>query len=289
MRRRNIKKPSAAVDADYSNIDQTQRHLAFTSRRLLERRRRKKKNKGGHDPNGYDDGSWRGDDGNYGSEQEHGYDDKHSKHNRPSKESGDYGDTSGDADEYDDADQTYPDDNEAASRESPSGHGETDSPFKPYTEKAKYKTGSYLNSDDPYASAQTSWRAPGSASAQDAEDTDADDLLNKWSLRPSKDSHNKAKYLDELDDKNSEHSYVSTTDDSSSDCASLKTFFDDMGGNEWIDSTGWTSATSRSNTCCRAFGVSCNAAGRVTALDLGANGLSGPLLPALFELRYLTR
>ncbi|KAL8277991.1 hypothetical protein RQP46_009623 [Phenoliferia psychrophenolica] len=75
------------------------------------------------------------------------------------------------------------------------------------------------------------------------------------------------------------------------DCDVLTALFSALAGESWLNKTGWE--TAKVNTtgiaCCEFYGVSCNAAGRVSALDLAGNGLRGPLDDEVFELAYLQR
>ena len=70
------------------------------------------------------------------------------------------------------------------------------------------------------------------------------------------------------------------------DCALLKQVYDDMGGTNWTNQDGWIGEGS---SCCQAFGVSCDTSGRVIALDLANNGLSGSLSDHLFSLTGLVK
>lgn len=256
--------------------DHTTNEEEIESRSLESRRR--KKNKGGHDDHGYDDGSWRGNNGDYGLKKEKGDEAENSDYQGLEEESdGDRHSFGGHEEDYSSgggiSDETAGEDTGNYSSQS------QDSTFQPYTEKAKYKS---TTDEDPYASSGTSWRAPGKTAPSDG---DPSYVGNEG----SKSEQTEEDYGEDTKGGESGDSYTSSDDSTSSDCTSLRRLFDDMGGHEWIDSTGWAAESSRSKTCCRAFGVSCNMAGRVTALDLGANGLSGPLSPAIFEVRYLTR
>ena len=72
-----------------------------------------------------------------------------------------------------------------------------------------------------------------------------------------------------------------------SDCSHLMQFYDAMSGSSWSKSEGW--ADDSDTACCGWFGVTCNKAHRVVALDLDSNGLSGTLSSAVFQLEMLLR
>lgn len=267
--------------AGYSN------YSASMEPRALEGRRRKK-NKGGHDENGYDDGSWRGDKGDYGSEKDMGGEAENAEY-----ESWQVGTGRGDRHSYGDS-ESYGNrgDNSATEEDdaSPDYSSEAqDSAFHPYTEKAKYKSAPSQDLEEPYLSSGSSWRRPGTAAPSEDESRHSDPATDSPPHEASNVNEGDEGSNLDADDDVANDRYAPSAEQTTSDCASLRKLFDDMGGHEWIDSTGWTADASSFKTCCRAFGVSCNTAGRVTALDLGSNGLSGPLSPAVFDLRYLTR
>ena len=70
-----------------------------------------------------------------------------------------------------------------------------------------------------------------------------------------------------------------------SDRTALETLYDATGGEGWTDSTNWRTAAALDTW----FGVTTDDAGRVTELDLGENGLTGSLPPALGSLANLER
>jgi hypothetical protein len=72
-----------------------------------------------------------------------------------------------------------------------------------------------------------------------------------------------------------------------SECAALVEFYDSTGGPTWINATNWLSLASPASPC-DWRGVAC-AGGHVTALELGANRLTGPLPPSIAALPSLTR
>jgi hypothetical protein len=72
------------------------------------------------------------------------------------------------------------------------------------------------------------------------------------------------------------------------EAASLREFYDQTGGDNWINNKGWGDDETTSH--CDWFGVSCNDNGRVSALVLGSNNLSGPTIdpfPELLDLEML--
>ena len=68
-----------------------------------------------------------------------------------------------------------------------------------------------------------------------------------------------------------------------SDRAALEALYDATGGPGWTDSTNWKTSAPLGEW----FGVTTDAAGRVTTLDLPGNGLTGPIPPALGRLANL--
>lgn len=263
-----------------------------TRRGVLDTRRRhsKGKKKGGHDDNGYDDGSWRGDHGDYGSsrkgsknDDDDDRDDRSGKKDKDDEEQEDeYGRNSRyEDDEHDGTSESTAD----GERPSFDTAEDSDSTFAPGKEKSKFKSygnsSSDKNKDD---EADSSWRPPGSSQSNQGTG-----IAN--SKRPSAaEDTNSFDIEGEEDGYGDDDPSAGSLRGSSNDCNALKTFFDDMGGPEWIQSRGWSTLdSSSSKSWCQAYGVSCNSLGRVTALDLGSNGLSGPLSPAVFALRYLSR
>lgn len=268
---------------------------APTRRGQIEARRRRKKGKGkdrdGHDEKGYDDGSWRGKNGDYGSVKKGGKDDT---------ETEDYGQESEYEDEYQQgAPSKYSDDvretdGEDLRDDEENGYSTAEegssSAFQPGKQKSKFKSDYEEDENAGMGISEDGWRAPGpSKSSTDPSESNIDNE-SKW--KDNDVPRDKGYYGSESNRSGQDVDDGKTTYDGprSTDCEALKTFYDDMGGHEWTDSTGWTSTgTSNSPSCCRAYGVSCNSVGRVTALDLGQNGLSGSLSLSIFELRYLSR
>ena len=76
---------------------------------------------------------------------------------------------------------------------------------------------------------------------------------------------------------------VGTGPGATTDRAVLETLYHAAGGPGWIDGTNWLSAAPLSTW----FGVTTNADGRVTRLQLPGNGLSGTIPPALGNLAFL--
>jgi hypothetical protein len=64
----------------------------------------------------------------------------------------------------------------------------------------------------------------------------------------------------------------------------LKEVYDSAKGREWTDSENWTSEYV---TCCDWKGVKCDASGKVEALNLANNGLSGRLSASVGDLHGL--
>ena len=65
-------------------------------------------------------------------------------------------------------------------------------------------------------------------------------------------------------------------------------FYNATGGAAWTNKSGWVNYASNCNVCTW-FGVVCNTAGRVTALNLGTNHLVGSIPSSLTGLTELTR
>ena len=76
---------------------------------------------------------------------------------------------------------------------------------------------------------------------------------------------------------------ASAQDGAASDRAALEALYDATGGAEWTDGTHWKTPAPVGEW----HGVTADAAGRVTGLDLGYNGLAGPLPPSLGSLDRL--
>ena len=68
-----------------------------------------------------------------------------------------------------------------------------------------------------------------------------------------------------------------------SDRAALEALYDATGSPGWTDSTNWNTSAPTGEW----FGVSTDAAGRVTNLVLPGNGLTGPIPAALGDLALL--
>ena len=69
-----------------------------------------------------------------------------------------------------------------------------------------------------------------------------------------------------------------------SDRSALRTLFETAGGSGWSDSAGWLGSVALD----RWHGIRADSLGRVTALDLGSNGLAGRLPPDLGDLARMT-
>ena len=72
-------------------------------------------------------------------------------------------------------------------------------------------------------------------------------------------------------------------DDAASDRAALEALYDATGGDGWTNRTNWKTASAPGDW----HGVTTDADGRVTGLDLHRNGLAGPLPPGLAALTRL--
>eukprot|EP00934_Nitzschia_sp_Nitz4_P009292 Nitzschia sp. Nitz4//scaffold76_size158648//141429//149315//NITZ4_002570-RA/size158648-processed-gene-0.274-mRNA-1//-1//CDS//3329557917//9282//frame0 len=73
-------------------------------------------------------------------------------------------------------------------------------------------------------------------------------------------------------------------DDDSSELSILSDFYGATLGTSWAQTTGWTD----SSDPCDFYGVTCNTAGEVIAIDLTSNGLRGTVPSSLFKLPSLT-
>ena len=72
------------------------------------------------------------------------------------------------------------------------------------------------------------------------------------------------------------------------DFNALVSFYNSTGGPSWINKTGWVNNATNCNVCTW-FGVQCNNEGRVTALNLGLNNLTGSIPSSITQLSKLTR
>lgn len=72
------------------------------------------------------------------------------------------------------------------------------------------------------------------------------------------------------------------------DYPALVSFYNSTNGASWTNKTGWVNYASNCNVCTW-FGVVCNSAGRVTAINLGSNNLGGSIPSAITALNQLTR
>lgn len=294
VRQRRKRRSSVIID-DSLGIHRARVHTPPSNSTLETRRRHKSgKKKGGYDENGYDDGSWRGDRGDYGSSRKGAGDDEGTSKYRSGEAENDfengYSGTSGDS-YYEDGEASGPEIDEEGANDGPAE--EESSTFDPDGQKSKFKAYGESSSGSPEDRTETGWRSPGTGKETDTLDELPSRVAgDRWSDASSPRPKVSGAVLD---DKLSEETYddpsSSPSRPSSDDCDVLKQFYEDMGGPEWRQQTGWTSSSSSSSdrNCCRAYGVSCNALGRVTALNLGSNGLSGPLSAAVFELRYLNK
>ncbi len=72
------------------------------------------------------------------------------------------------------------------------------------------------------------------------------------------------------------------------DFNALVSFYNSTGGPTWTTKNGWSSNATNCNVCTWT-GVVCNAAGRVTALNLGFNNLTGTIPNTITQLSFLTK
>jgi hypothetical protein len=74
------------------------------------------------------------------------------------------------------------------------------------------------------------------------------------------------------------------------DFAAMMSFYNDTGGTQWSNKTGWQNGANGTDcNVCNWFGVRCNAIGRVSAINLPSNNVTSSGLPAdLANLHYLT-
>jgi hypothetical protein len=250
---------------------------------LDKRRRKKHKEDEGHDDNGFDDGSWRGDKGGYGPEKSDSSGDEDTGIEQGDEAYAGYAPET--APPSSDSQVDYPSSNYQTDSEGNSG--QDTGVFQPGPNKIKFKSPGNDNTADSTGSSEsqsaTGWHAPDESLTRPKsgqEPTDSSSRMPEETSSQSEDEY--GNYGDPL--------LPDEADGSSraEDCTALKQFFDDMSGPDWVDNSGWTNSD-RSKYCCNAFGVSCSLDNRVTALDLGGNGLAGPLSPAVFKLRYLNR
>ena len=74
-------------------------------------------------------------------------------------------------------------------------------------------------------------------------------------------------------------------DGAAADRSTLEAFYDATGGESWTDATNWKTEAPLDTW----YGVTTDAVGRVTKLELGENGLTGSLTPGLGDLASLDR
>jgi hypothetical protein len=72
------------------------------------------------------------------------------------------------------------------------------------------------------------------------------------------------------------------------DFNALVSFYNSTGGPNWTNKTGWSSSTTNCNVCSW-YGVVCNNDGRVTALNLGLNNLTGSIPNTISQLTMLNK
>ncbi|KAJ3165310.1 hypothetical protein HK101_000248 [Irineochytrium annulatum] len=66
------------------------------------------------------------------------------------------------------------------------------------------------------------------------------------------------------------------------ECAALVQIYQATGGPNWTTNTGWPAALAGTTSCCEAYGVHCNGAGYLMAVNFENNNLVGQL-PEVFE------
>ena len=294
-----------------------------------------------HDDQGYDDGSWRGNNGNYGRQNgqsnNKGYNDDDGGQERDDSYSKDAGYSSlGDTENSQNDDATSGEDgqgSEANASESSGRNGQTSSynrePFASSTKSVVYPDpndvspaadiegtdsantdssdiGGNTDRTDSNGGAATfnkpekvpsnsRWSSPsghetGDESAASFTPSVASEGVQKVRSATSKGSNTAETSAEgdesQEDEEPGEDTANSALSGRAGDCAVLKEIYDDMGGSTWTSQDGWTEDT---DSCCQAHGVSCDANGRVTALDLGSNGISGSLSNHIFDLASLSR
>lgn len=234
----------------------------------------------GHDTKGYDDGSWGGDDGDYGSKEGRGM---HQKDEEARKEEGnESGEDRGKTAKQKDTDEA--------------GKGDAED-LKPKG-KIKVKGGGdndgNADREDDDTSAATANKASSLAATSTAEN-EANSTSSASTTPASRIKTTKSKVVDggaesdesePQEDASSASTRRASDEESTGECAALQKIFNEMSGADWIGKDGWKDLGDK---CCSAHGVSCNDAGQIFALDLPSNGLAGALSPSIFELKSLTR
>ena len=238
----------------------------------------------GKDANGYDDGSWRGDEGDYGGNSSDSWQDKKGKVKSVKSSSS----SKKHAEEDDEEEEAMDEDDEEEA----------------FTPKVKVKAvkGTRTGSD-PGDDSEDLDAEKGSMVSDDADTTTAKPNPKVKAVKSSKGTGDEPTATeDEDEDEPSStasstkkarssatpaRSGASSSGASGTDCDTLSAIYEDMGGADWVAQDGWGSKDS--SGCCSAYGVSCNSEGRVTALDLENNGISGALSAHLFDLAALYR
>ena len=105
-------------------------------------------------------------------------------------------------------------------------------------------------------------------------------VIYEWLSRVRGDSDNDGV---DCESENNPNGYIPNVE---SDRQALETLYDATDGPNWMDSTNWKTVGAPLNTW---YGVTTDTAGRVTRLELGENGLTGSLPPALGSLANLER
>ena len=249
------------------------------------RGRGSKKGKGkqkGKDANGYDDGSWRGDQGDYGGSSSDSWEEEKGKVKSVKSSSSSKKDAKGD----DEEEETVDEEDEE----------ETFAPKAKVKAVKGTKAGSEIDeaSEDPNPEED-------STATDDAETTTAKPTAKVKAVQSSKGADDEPTATEDEDEPSSTasstkkarssaipaRSGAGSSGSSGADCETLTAVYEDMGGADWVTQDGW--GDKDGSSCCSAYGVSCNSEGRVTALDLKNNGLTGALSAHVFDLAALYR
>lgn len=238
----------------------------------------------GHDAKGYDDGSWRGSHGDYGSK----------------KGKGKGKDENNDKAKHKDEDDDDGDDSDSREARGKSNKQKDDEDDKSDSRKDR-------GNDSKHKDDEEEKEGAGGRNREDSDDGDEDD--GKKVFKPAggvkaKSGKNAAELEDEENEsqeeeedgasggknarpsKSDKKSDKESSGSSRSECDALAQIYEDMGGSDWIEKGGWEDLGEK---CCSAYGVSCNDAGKISALDLPANSLTGALSSSIFDLAALTR
>lgn len=254
------------------------RHITLERRRRKDRKKNKSKDqdavyddaeqqdnraskKAGYDANGYDDGSWKGD--NWRSNEE------------------DPGWKTENGSELDDLDEGEEDGFTEASPANISGQNSHARGDVEEGEDVAFKI-AHLKDKTVDKADQNS----GSSTDQE-EDSYEDDYEEKEESGSTKTPPTKSWKAGSTNE--TESILKSARADAKSDCSTLAELFDELGGSAWFNKQGWEHNDEDDGSCCQAFGVDCDASHKVTALNLGGNGLSGSFPSSVFKLSSLIK